>query len=219
MDHKLWIDAIRQSPTADCLTRFLERTEEMGVRQSANLGNLSATGNLLATAINQVDDKDLWKQVKKFIALEANSSEHRQHVDSLMKEELGQIHVDIPQLLQRLFPRSIDGLSRTSKVFFKECKRGRTLRYRVDTWTDWPASPVEKKVFRWLKRICKKLEKFARRSWRDIPHRRRLLGNRYETIDDWSVAQKRLDVGLVDASFPRRGPKDGKHPWPQMLVP
>ncbi|KAG6071043.1 hypothetical protein E4U16_006413 [Claviceps sp. LM84 group G4] len=193
MDHKLWIDAIRQSPTADCLTRFLERTEEMGVRQSANLGNLSAT--------------------------EANSSEHRQHVDSLMKEELGQIHVDIPQLLQRLFPRSIDGLSRTSKVFFKECKRGRTLRYRVDTWTDWPASPVEKKVFRWLKRICKKLEKFARRSWRDIPHRRRLLGNRYETIDDWSVAQKRLDVGLVDASFPRRGPKDGKHPWPQMLVP
>ncbi|KAG6051371.1 hypothetical protein E4U17_006193 [Claviceps sp. LM77 group G4] len=214
MDHKLWIDAIRQSPTADCLTRFLERTEEMGVRQSANLGNLSAT-DLEVFAMNLVYGLNNHPAG----ALEANSSEHRQHVDSLMKEELGQIHVDIPQLLQRLFPRSIDGLSRTSKVFFKECKRGRTLRYRVDTWTDWPASPVEKKVFRWLKRICKKLEKFARRSWRDIPHRRRLLGNRYETIDDWSVAQKRLDVGLVDASFPRRGPKDGKHPWPQMLVP
>ncbi|KAG6318822.1 hypothetical protein E4U44_007572 [Claviceps purpurea] len=51
-------------------------------------------------------------------ALEVNSSEHRKDVDNLMSEEqLGQIHVDIPQVLQRFFPRSVDGLRMTSKAF------------------------------------------------------------------------------------------------------
>ncbi|KAG5944030.1 hypothetical protein E4U59_007669 [Claviceps monticola] len=90
------------------------------------------------------------------------------------------------------------------KPFCKKCKRGRTPRYKDDKWTDWPTRAVEKDVFRWLKRFCKKLEKFAHRFWPEIPHRRRLLGTRYDNIDDWSVAQKRLDVGFVDASFPKR---------------
>ncbi|KAG6064387.1 hypothetical protein E4U32_000266 [Claviceps aff. humidiphila group G2b] len=135
-------------------------------------------------------------------ALEANSSEHRKDVDNL-----------------RFFPRSDDGLGRTSKAFFKKCKRGRTPRYKDDMWADWPDSPVEKKVLRWLERFCKKLEKFARHSRPYISHRRQLLGTRCETIADYSVANKRLDVGFVDASYPKRGSRDRKHPWPQMLVP
>ncbi|KAG6030283.1 hypothetical protein E4U40_007989 [Claviceps sp. LM458 group G5] len=76
---------------------------------------------LLAAAINQADNKNLWKQVKKFIftnsrylytitlfshneAFEANSSEHREDVDSLMREEVGQIHVDIPQPCTVIIP-------------------------------------------------------------------------------------------------------------------
>lgn len=71
----------------------------------------------------------------------------------------------------------------------------------------------------YLERFCKKLEKFSRHSRPYISHRRQLLGTRYETIDDYSVAKKRLDVGFVDASYPKRGSRDEKHPWPQMLVP
>ncbi|KAG5924491.1 hypothetical protein E4U61_000427 [Claviceps capensis] len=62
-------------------------------------------------------------------ALEVNSSEHRKDVDNLMSEELGQIHVDIPQLLQRLFPRSVDDLDSEKedlggrKPFFQEIGR------------------------------------------------------------------------------------------------
>ncbi|KAG6042253.1 hypothetical protein E4U39_006137 [Claviceps sp. Clav50 group G5] len=191
---------------------------------------------LLAKAIDQADDKNLWKQVEKFIstnsrnqcadtpfsqfeAFVANSSEHRKDVDHLMREELGQIHVDIPCLLQTFFPSSVDGLKRSSESFFKKCRRGRTPRYKDDSWTNWPAGAVEKEVFRWLKRFCKKLEKFARRSRPDVPRRRRLLGTRKETIDDDGVTKKRLDVGFVDASYPKRGSKDGEHPWPQLLVP
>ncbi|KAG5942128.1 hypothetical protein E4U60_007480 [Claviceps pazoutovae] len=140
MDHKLWIDAIQQSPTAvylTRLTRFRKRAEDMDIRQSAYLETRQPQCNgvwylswvvifpnavrclkpLLAAAINQVDDKDLWKQVKKFVVTnsripksmhkytvlaqrgfggpQVNSSEHRKDVDNLMSEELGQIHVDI----------------------------------------------------------------------------------------------------------------------------
>ncbi|KAG6099808.1 hypothetical protein E4U30_006004, partial [Claviceps sp. LM220 group G6] len=191
---------------------------------------------LLAKAIDQADDEDLWKQVERYIvtnsqnlcadtpfshdeALVANSSEHCKDVNHLMREELGQIHVGIPRLLQTFFPSSVDDLERTSKVFFKKCQRGRTPRYKDDTWTDWPTRAVEKKVFRWLKRFCKRLDKFARRFRPDIRHRRRLLGTRYETMDEYFEAKKRLDVGFIDEAYLRRGSKDGKHPWPQMLVP
>ncbi|KAG5942131.1 hypothetical protein E4U60_007483 [Claviceps pazoutovae] len=197
---QLFIDAIEQNPTAGYVTNFCMLAESMHVRESADLEGLSAKDlrilailllnglrdhpagemlhqlsgkrvsdrfwlvnaavplprpkRLLSGAIDQVDDEDLWKQVKRFITKNcpptshnggfvANSSEHRKDVDRLMREELGQIH---------------------------RCKRGRTPSYKDDTWTDWPASAVEKKVFRWLKRFCKRLQKFARRSWPDITH-------------------------------------------------
>ncbi|KAG6042678.1 hypothetical protein E4U39_005571 [Claviceps sp. Clav50 group G5] len=185
---------------------------------------------LLSGAIDQVDDEDLWKQVKRFITKDfpptshnggfvANSSEHRKYVNHLMKEELDQINVDIPHLLQTFFPSSVDGLKKRSRDFFMKCKRGRTPRYKDDTWTDWPTRAVEKNVFRWLKRFCKRLQKFDRRSRPDISHRRRLLGTRSEAIDEYSVIKQELNVGFVDASYPKHGSKDGKHPWPQILVP
>ncbi|KAG6235516.1 hypothetical protein E4U24_008164, partial [Claviceps purpurea] len=192
---------------------------------------------LLAAAINQADDKYLWRKVKKSIvtnsqnlcadtpfshndAFVANSSEHRKDVDSLiMDKRCHKIHVDIPHFLQAFFPHRVDGLRRTSKAFFKKCQRGRTPTYEDDTWTDWPISAVEKEVFRWLKEFCKSLDKFARRFRAAIRHRRPLLGTRYENIDDYSGAKERLDVGFVDAPYPKHGSKDRQHPWPQILVP
>ncbi|KAG6109306.1 hypothetical protein E4U31_007006 [Claviceps sp. LM219 group G6] len=191
---------------------------------------------LLAGVLDQEDEKYIWKQVKKFIikmsqnrcadtafshngAALANSSEHCKDVDNLMREEAGLTHVGIPKLLETFFPCSVDDLERTSKIFFKKCTRGRTPRYKDDTWTDWPTRAVEKNVFRWLKRFSKRLDKFARRSRPDITHRRRLLGTRSEAIDDYSVMKQELNVGFVDASYPKRGLDDGNHPWPQILAP
>ncbi|KAG6064396.1 hypothetical protein E4U32_000275 [Claviceps aff. humidiphila group G2b] len=191
---------------------------------------------VLAAGLDQEDDKHLWKQVMKLIikisqnrwidtpssydrAALANSSEHYKDVDNLMREEAGLTHVGIPKLLETFFPRSVDDLERTSNAFFKKCTRGRTPRYKDDTWTDWPTRAVEKKVFRWLKRFCKRLDKFAHRSRPDIPHRRRLLGSRNVTIDDCYVMKQELNVGFVDASYPKRGLDDGNHPWPQILAP
>ncbi|KAG6131201.1 hypothetical protein E4U12_003842 [Claviceps purpurea] len=192
---------------------------------------------LLAAAINQADDKYLWRKVKKSIvtnsqnlcadtpfshndAFVANSSEHRKDVDRLiMDKRCHKIHVDIPHFLQAFFPHRVDGLRRTSKAFFKKCQRGRTPTYEDDTWTDWPISAVEKEVFRWLKEFCRSLYKFARRFRPEIRHRRRLLGTRYEYIDNYYGAKERLDVGFIDASYPKHGWKDRQHPWPQILVP
>ncbi|KAG5996144.1 hypothetical protein E4U52_007228 [Claviceps spartinae] len=84
---------------------------------------------------------------------------------------------------------------------------------------DWPTRAVEKKVFRWLKRFCKRLDKFAHHSRLDIRHRRRLLGSRNVTVDEYSVLKQELNVGFVDASYPKRGLDDGNHPWSQILAP
>ncbi|KAG6131202.1 hypothetical protein E4U12_003843 [Claviceps purpurea] len=279
MDHRLWIDAIRQNPTVGYVAPFYLMAESMRVHESADLENLGPADirllassllcclnshpacdifnerrlsdkwwlvtpateirhvrRLLAAALNGEDEKHLWKQVKKFIIKIsqnrcagspfshnsvdlANSSEHCKDVDDLMREELGLTHVGIPKLLETFFPRSVDDLERTSKVFFTKCTRGRTPRYKDDTWTDWPTRASEKKVFRWLKRFCKRLDKFVHRSRPDIPHRRRLLGSRNVTIDEYSVMKQELNVGFVDASYPKCGLDDGNHPWPQILTP
>ncbi|KAG6171095.1 hypothetical protein E4U11_001192 [Claviceps purpurea] len=227
----LLFDGLENHPAGKTL-----RLSHASWRLKAFTTPLSSLRPLLSRAIDGADDKDLWRKVKKAIvttsqnlcadtpfshndAFVADSLEHRKDVDHLMREGLGQIHVDIPHLLQAFFPRSVDGLKRTSKSFFKKCRRGRTPRYKDGSWTNWPVGAVEKEVFRWLKRFCKKLEKFARRSRPDVPHQRRLLGTRKETIDDDGLTKKRLDVGFVDASYPKRGSKDGEHPWPQILVP
>ncbi|KAG6056154.1 hypothetical protein E4U32_005859 [Claviceps aff. humidiphila group G2b] len=232
----LLLDGLRDHPAGVMLSQLSGKRVSDPSWVVISVTAVRCLKRLLAKAIDQADDKDLWKQVKKFIstnsqnqcadtpfsqheALVANSSEHRKDVDHLMREDLGQIHVGISRLLQTFFPSSVDDLERTSKVFFKKCQRGRTPRYKDDTWTDWPTRAVEKKVFRWLKRFCKRLDKFARRFRPDIRHRRRLLGTRCETIDEYFEEKERLDVGFIDESHLRRGSKDGKHPWPQMLVP
>ncbi|KAG6290580.1 hypothetical protein E4U09_004376 [Claviceps aff. purpurea] len=226
----LLLNVLRDHPAGEMLHQLSEKRVSDCFWLVNAATPLPLLKRLLSGAIDQVNDEDLWKQVQRFITRNcpptshnggfvANSSEHRKDVDHLMREELGQIHVGIPHLLQTFFPSSVDGLKKRSRDFFKKCKRGRIPRYKDDTWTDWPASAVEKEVFRWLKRFCKRLRKFARRSRRHISHQRRLLGTRSKSIDDYSVMRKELNVGFIDASYPKHGSKDRQHPWPQILVP
>ncbi|KAG6099807.1 hypothetical protein E4U30_006003 [Claviceps sp. LM220 group G6] len=205
MEHKVWIDAIKQSRTAGYITNFRMLAESMHVRESADLEGLSAKDlrilailllnglrdhpagamlhqpngkrvsdrfwlvnaatplpclkPLLSGAIDQEDDEIYGNKSRGLFrkiacpptshngGLVANSSEHRKDVDHLMREELGQIHVGIPHLLQAFFPHHVYDLRKESRDFFKKCKRGRTPSYKDDTWTDWPAVPSRRKSF------------------------------------------------------------------------
>ncbi|KAG6096514.1 hypothetical protein E4U30_001475 [Claviceps sp. LM220 group G6] len=115
MDHKVWIDAIQQNPTAGYLTEFRKFAEDKGVRHSDDLDKLIGDDPrllftillvglenhpagkalrvsqaswlekaiktplpsfqpLLSRAIDQVDDGDLWREVKKVVQLETEGT-------------------------------------------------------------------------------------------------------------------------------------------------
>ncbi|KAG6112463.1 hypothetical protein E4U31_002827 [Claviceps sp. LM219 group G6] len=105
MDHKVWIDAIQQNPTAGYLTEFRKFAEDKGVRHSDDLDKLIGDVGLenhpagkalrvsqaswlekaiktplpsfqplLSRAIDQVDDGDLWREVKKVVQLETEGT-------------------------------------------------------------------------------------------------------------------------------------------------
>ncbi|KAG5996146.1 hypothetical protein E4U52_007230 [Claviceps spartinae] len=170
MEHKVWIDAIKQSRTAGYITNFRMLAESMHVRETADLEGLSAkdlrilailllnglrdypAGSMLhqpngkrELSIDQEDDEIYGNKSRGLFrkiacpptshngGLVANSSEHRKDVDHLMREELGQIHVGIPHLLQAFFPHHVYDLRKESRDFFKKCKRGRTPSYKDDT--------------------------------------------------------------------------------------
>ncbi len=53
----------------------------------------------------------------------ANSSEHREHVDNVLKEELGPIYVDLRDFHKKYFG-DVPNLETASKTFFKDCLEG-----------------------------------------------------------------------------------------------
>ncbi|EDN03934.1 predicted protein [Histoplasma mississippiense (nom. inval.)] len=58
-----------------------------------------------------------------------NSSEHRKYFDPALKEELGNLYVDVPGFYEAFFPR-IESLESTARVILERCSEGEDPLYR-----------------------------------------------------------------------------------------
>ncbi|KAL2359963.1 hypothetical protein RJZ56_007180 [Blastomyces dermatitidis] len=77
-----------------------------------------------------------------------NSTEYRRHVDIVLKEELGELHIDIPGFFDAYFG-NIPQLTAASQVVLEGCKRGDNSLYDEEkSWQGWSELAAEKDVLR-----------------------------------------------------------------------
>ncbi|OJD21394.1 hypothetical protein ACJ73_07263 [Blastomyces percursus] len=145
----------------------------------------------------------------------ANSSEHRKHVDGVLKEELGDMYIDIPGFYDAFFG-NIRELQTKAQAVFERCKEGEDPLYREGTgWRGWPEGAKEAPVLAWMSEVIDKVIQFFEECTPDATVRRRPLAQPHKPLQG-STAERKLDIGFMDGADPL---EDGKYAWSQILVP
>ncbi|EEH33159.1 hypothetical protein PAAG_04212 [Paracoccidioides lutzii Pb01] len=144
-----------------------------------------------------------------------NSTEYRKHVDIVLKEELGEIHVDIPRFFDAYFG-DIPHLTAVSQAVLEECEKGDSPLYHEDEgWKGWPELAAERDVLKWLANIIAELVRLAEAQEPSWKIDRRPLAQPSQPLQG-SVAERKLDVGFVDDLT---ATEDSRCLWSQILVP
>ncbi|KLU93004.1 hypothetical protein MAPG_11943 [Magnaporthiopsis poae ATCC 64411] len=147
-----------------------------------------------------------------------NSAEHRKYIDDVLKEELGQLYVGLPDLYESYFG-GVPNLETASKTFFERCLGGSSNPLFSDGgWRGWPEDANQKDTLRWLADFTKELAAFAKSHNSAPAYDRGLLAMPDEPITG-SVAQRKMDVGFVDDNAGAAGKNSTKCHWSQILVP
>ncbi|KAM0271650.1 hypothetical protein ACHAQH_009005 [Verticillium albo-atrum] len=144
-----------------------------------------------------------------------NSSEHRKHVDDVLKEELGPMYVGLRNFHDKYFG-GVANLETGSRTFFEQCLKGSHPKFDHG-WEGWPKDANQDDVLSWFAGFSEKLAAFSD-DLQLIPARRsgrRPLAKPNEPIDG-SVGRRKMDVGFVSNS---QAGKDSRCHWSQILVP
>ncbi|KAM5469182.1 hypothetical protein MauCBS54593_004534 [Microsporum audouinii] len=145
----------------------------------------------------------------------ANSSEYRKHIDAILKEELGDLHVDIPGFLEAYFG-NISSLDSIAQAVLDTCKTGDGPLYNEERgWRDWPQHAVEEEVLKWLADIIGQLVQFAESHNSVQKISRRPLAQPTRPVEG-SIATRKLDIGFVDDP---NATETSKCHWSRILVP
>jgi hypothetical protein len=145
----------------------------------------------------------------------ANSTEHRKHVDDVLKEELGHLYVGIPGFFEAFF-KDVPGLRPAAQAVFDKCKEGESPLFRVESgWQGWPEGAKEKDVLSWFATLTDQLLDLAEGHRPVSGIRRRPLAQPHQPLQG-STADRKLDIGFVDD--PNAG-VDSKCRWSQILIP
>ncbi|KMP10203.1 hypothetical protein CIRG_09884 [Coccidioides immitis RMSCC 2394] len=145
----------------------------------------------------------------------ANSTEYRKYVDTVLKEELGDLHADIPNFFEAYFG-DITGLDSTARAVLDKCREGDSPLYTEDKgWKNWPETAVEKEVLKWLADVIGNLMEFteAHNSTQKIS--RRPLARPSRPLEG-SGPKRKLDIGFVDDL---NATITSKCHWSQIIVP
>lgn len=125
-----------------------------------------------------------------------NSSEHRKHVDTVLKEELGSIYVGIPDFYDAYFG-NVDGLEKASAAVLRRCKEGhRPLFNEANGWRNWPEGAKEKEVLDWLSTLINAVREIATEEGFTTTPCRTVLAQPGQPLQG-STADRKLDIGLV----------------------
>jgi hypothetical protein len=145
----------------------------------------------------------------------ANSTEHRKHVDDVLKEELGHLYVGIPGFFEAFFG-DVLGLRPAAQAVFNKCKEGDSPLYRVEVgWQGWPEGAKEKEVLSWFATLTDQLLDLAEGHRPVSRVRRRPLAQPHQPLKG-STADRKLDIGFVDNLD---AGVDSKCRWSQILIP
>ncbi|KAK8016085.1 hypothetical protein PG993_014274 [Apiospora rasikravindrae] len=120
----------------------------------------------------------------------ANSSEHRKHVDGVLKEELGPLYVGLRDF-QPVFFGGVAGLDAASEATFQKCKDGETPLFDKG-WQGWPEDTNQEDVLHWFAEVSHKLAGLAEEYRPDERSQRRPLAKPNQPIDG-SVGKRKLD--------------------------
>ncbi|EJT69172.1 hypothetical protein GGTG_13281 [Gaeumannomyces tritici R3-111a-1] len=143
----------------------------------------------------------------------ANSSEHHEYIDNVLKEELGPMYVGLRDLYKTYFG-DVPNLETASETFFEDCLGGSNPLFK-NGWRGWPEEAKQDDVLSWFADFAEKLAAFAK-SYNSAPaHKRRPLAKPNEPIAG-SVGKRKMDIGFVDD--PSAG-KDSRCHWSRILVP
>ncbi|KAM7191172.1 hypothetical protein V8F33_009043 [Rhypophila sp. PSN 637] len=124
----------------------------------------------------------------------ANSSEHREYVDNVLREELGLMYVGLRGFYKTYFG-GVPGLEAASEAFFEDCLGG-SNPFFSNGWMGWPEEAKQDDVLSWFAGFAEKLAT--------------------KTASEASVGKRKMDIGFVDDPSAR---KDSRCHWSQILVP
>ncbi|KGO36751.1 hypothetical protein PEX1_010440 [Penicillium expansum] len=89
----------------------------------------------------------------------ANSSEHSQDFDRILKSQLGIMYVGLSHLRSTFFG-GVCGLQTGSEPVFQRCTGDRNALF-VNGWTGWPDNANQGGVLSWFAGLSEKLAKFS----------------------------------------------------------
>ncbi|QUC23788.1 uncharacterized protein UV8b_08029 [Ustilaginoidea virens] len=145
----------------------------------------------------------------------SNTTERRKHIDGVLKEELGKMHVGIPGFFEAFFGE-FAGRSSAAQAAFDKCEEGDDPLFREGSgWRGWPEQAEESHVLKWLAVLLDKLLGFAEEHQPGCRTQRRPLAQPCKPLAG-STASRKLDIGFVDD--PNAGVNSKCH-WSHILVP
>ncbi|EFW18795.1 conserved hypothetical protein [Coccidioides posadasii str. Silveira] len=176
---------------------------------------------LVKLVIQKASDFDIWNAVLSLIATSSQATSppcpiaflqqtpwlcntNSFHVNTILKEELGDLHMDISGFLEVYFG-NISGLDLITCVVFNKCKEEDHLLYNEEKgWRDWPEQAMlsESLCILWRHMITQKID------WRPLTQSTQSL--------ERSIATQKLDIGFVNDSS---ATEDSICHWSEILVP
>ncbi|OAA34974.1 serine/threonine-protein kinase Sgk2 [Metarhizium rileyi] len=146
-----------------------------------------------------------------------NSSEFRQDVDRILKQELGPLYVGIPKFCDTFFG-VVPHLEVVSETVFRKCSEGDNPLFN-EGWTEWPAKAKESDVLAWFCDLVPRLEAFARDLNLTPTYRRKLLAQPKTPLLG-STGKRSMDTGFVRHDFTTKpDSKEVRYRWSHILVP
>ncbi|GAB0146902.1 hypothetical protein EsHS_00007287 [Epichloe bromicola] len=143
-----------------------------------------------------------------------NSSESRQNVDPVLKQELKHLYVGLPNFHEAFFG-DVPELDVISEAVFRKCTEGDNPLFK-EGWSGWPACAKESDVLTWINGLILKLEVFAGDRISTSPARRKLFAQPRTPLEG-STAKRSMDIGFVDSEM-TADTTDSRYHWVHIII-
>ncbi|TWU76972.1 hypothetical protein ED733_007337 [Metarhizium rileyi] len=151
-----------------------------------------------------------------------NSSELRQDVDRVLKQELGPLYVGVPNFCDTFF-KGVPDLGTIAEMVFSKCTQGDNPLFS-GRWTGWPTGAKESDVLAWFTDLVPRfIDLIPRLDTKDnynstLPYRRKLLAQPKIPLLG-STGKRSMDIGFVNSDITYKpNIADSKYHWSHVLV-